>query len=103
MPRKKKTTTNETIRFRSAADTAILRINNGQNQNVFTIADVKIKECEWCFQFDEDEPYVFAKSTPNYSGNEAKISFTLSNAKHSNLVFKDGNGREFKLFCREKV
>ena len=103
MPRKKKATTNETIRFRSAADTAIFRINNGQNQNMFTALETKIKECEWCFQFDTDEPYVFAKSKPNYDGNDAKISFSLSNSKHSNLVFRDNNGREFKLFCREKV
>ena len=25
-----------------------------------TIAQKRIEDCEWCFQFDEDEPQVFA-------------------------------------------
>lgn len=61
------------------------------------------KDCEWCFQFDDNEPHVFASTKPFYNGEDAKISFTLTNQKNTNIVFKDSKtGKEFKLFVRER-
>ena len=62
------------------------------------------KDCEWCFKFDDNEPYVFAATKPFYEGDSAKITFTLTNQTNTNIVFKDSKtGKEFKLFVREKV
>ena len=40
----------------------------------------KLKNCEWCFQFDEDEPQVFAwtDETDNLD-EEPKVIFTITN------------------------
>jgi hypothetical protein len=62
------------------------------------------KDCEWCFQFDDNEPYVFAATKPFYGGDNAKITFTLTNQTNTNIVFTDSKtGKEFKLFVREKI
>jgi hypothetical protein len=58
-------------------------------------------ECEWCFQFDEDEPHVFAWTNENDTGDEPKITFSVSNVKGSNFQFKHVDGKVFKLFVRE--
>jgi hypothetical protein len=58
-------------------------------------------ECEWCFQFDEDEPHVFAWTNENDTDDEPKITFSVSNVKGSNIVFKHVDGKVFKLFVRE--
>lgn len=62
-------------------------------------------DCEWCFQFDNDEPQVFASTTSDYEeGKEEKLSFTLTNQTNTYIIFKDNKtGREFKLFAREKI
>lgn len=61
------------------------------------------KDCEWCFQFDDGDTFVFASTKPFYDGKDAKISFTLTNQTNTNLVFKDSKtGKEFKIFAREK-
>ena len=63
----------------------------------------KWDECEWCFQFDEEEPQVFAFTNhENESDKETEITFTLSNTKGSNISFVDNeSGKTFKLFGRE--
>jgi hypothetical protein len=58
-------------------------------------------ECEWCFQFDEDEPHVFAWTNENETNENPEITFTLSNVKGSNFQFKHVDGKVFKLFVRE--
>ena len=50
---------------------------------------------EFCFQFGDDEPVVFA-SGPN------ECSIRLSPTSNSNMTFND-NGRVFKLFARERI
>ena len=72
--------------------------------NITLGANQTFKDCEWCFQFDDNEPYVFAATKPFYQGDQAKITFTLTNQTNTNLVFKDSKtGREFKIFVREKI
>jgi hypothetical protein len=57
--------------------------------------------CEWCFQFDDEEPRVFAAAEkPEDPIEIPKVTFTLSNNSNSNIVFSH-NGRQFKLFARE--
>ena len=55
----------------------------------FTTANV-----EFCFQFGDDEPVVFANG-PN------ECSIRLSPTNNAEMTFND-NGRVFKLFARER-
>ena len=74
----------------------------GQGALITLSNDTKYKECEWCFQIDDGEPVVFASTKDNYLGESAKISFTLTNGKNSDLTFRDKTGRVFKMFARNK-
>ena len=49
---------------------------------------------EFCFQFGDEEPVVFANG-PN------ECSIRLNPTNDTNLIFND-NGRVFKLFARER-
>lgn len=49
---------------------------------------------EFCFQFGNEEPVVFAAG-PN------ECTIRLSTTSNANMTFND-NGREFKLFARER-
>lgn len=53
-----------------------------------------IEDVEFCFQFGDEEPVVFATGP-----NECHIH--LSPQTNSNMTFTD-NDREFKLFARER-
>ena len=62
----------------------------------------KLKNCEWCFQFDEDEPQVFAWTDETDNLNEEpKVIFTITNTENSYITFTHKNGKNFKLFARE--
>ena len=50
---------------------------------------------EFCFQFGDEEPVVFATGP-----NECRIH--LSPASDANMIFND-NGKIFKLFARETL
>ena len=52
------------------------------------------EDVEFCFQFGDDEPVVFATG-PN------ECSIHLNPTTDANITFND-NGREFKLFARER-
>lgn len=56
---------------------------------IFTPANV-----EFCFQFDDDEPIMFANG-PN------ECTIRLSPTENGYMTFND-NGRTFKLFARER-
>ena len=73
------------------------------NQNSLSVLDIKkIKECEWCIQFDDDEPNIFATGSDQLG--EAKISFTLTNRSDCNIVFYDDKTKKrLKIFTREKT
>ena len=63
----------------------------------------KYEECEWCFQFDEDTPQVFAWTDDDLNKSEdPKVIFTITNVENSYITFQNSNsGKIFKLFARE--
>jgi len=67
------------------------------------INQIKYSECEWCFQFDEDKPQVFAWTDDNTDSTEdPKVIFTITNVKDSYITFKHADtGKNFKLFARQ--
>ena len=73
------------------------------NQTPTTIFSInEIKECEWCIQFDDDEPKIFATGSDQLG--QAKISFTLTNRSDCNIVFYDDKTKKkLKIFTREKT
>lgn len=48
---------------------------------------------EYCFQFDDDEPFVFGSGSEN-------LTLTISPTEGGNISFNH-NGRTFKIFARE--
>jgi len=56
------------------------------------------EDCEWCYQFNDGEPTVFAFSNPPQTNNE--LTFTINNTEDSAMVFTNKDG-EFKIFARE--
>jgi hypothetical protein len=68
-----------------------------------TLSQKKYEECEWCFQFDEDEPQVFAWTDDDLNKSEdPKVIFTITNVENSYITFQNGKtGKLFKLFARE--
>ena len=61
----------------------------------------KYEECEWCFQFDDGEPQVFAWTNADMQNEEPEVRFTISNNEHSNITFTHKDGNVFKIFARE--
>jgi hypothetical protein len=74
---------------------------NKQNLETVTIVNDKIENVEWAFQFNNDEPIFFAEPSPY--GGAKEVTFTIGNTTHSNIVFRDNKGNEFKIFARERV
>jgi putative sterol carrier protein len=68
-----------------------------------TIREERWIDCEWCFQFDDGEPHVFAWTDDEIQSDEnPEVNFTISNAKQSYISFTHGeSGKTFKLFSRE--
>jgi len=60
----------------------------------FTPVSFEPSNVEFCFQFGDDEPVVFAHG-PN------DCSIRLSPTSNTEMTFND-NGRIFKLFARER-
>ena len=60
----------------------------------FTPHTYEPENVEFCFQFGDEEPVVFANG-PN------ECSIRLSPTSNSEMTFND-NGRVFKLFAREQ-
>ena len=67
-----------------------------------TLSQKKYEECEWCFQFDEDEPQIFAWTDSDMNKDEEpKVIFTITNIEDSFISFQHKSGKSFKLFARE--
>ena len=71
--------------------------------NEVQISQKKYEECEWCFQFDDDEPQIFAWTDELLNQQEdPKIVFTITNIENSYITFTNGkSGKVFKIFARE--
>jgi hypothetical protein len=68
---------------------------------LLTITQIEYKECEWCYQFDEDDAQVFAWTNENDSSDEPpSVTFTLTNNNNSYITFRHKD-KLFKLFARE--
>lgn len=50
---------------------------------------------EFCFQFDDEEPFVFSTTQGN-------LTFTVSPSVNGTMEFTH-NGRRFKIFARERL
>jgi hypothetical protein len=59
---------------------------------------ITFENVEWVFQFDNDEPTLFAKPLDNTK----KLVIEINNTSTSNICFYDGNGKTFKIFATEK-
>lgn len=55
--------------------------------------------CEWCFQFGDGEPKVFAATNEKINGQEPAIRLTLANTEETTVTFSDDNNK-FTIFCR---
>jgi hypothetical protein len=62
------------------------------------IVDNRIKNVEWAFQFNDDEPLMIV----NYPNGNRQLRITIGDTTNSNLMFFDGKGNSFKIFAREK-
>ena len=61
----------------------------------------KLEECEWCFQFDNDEPQIFATADENSGDPEVMIK--LRNTSESHLTFTDtAKNKKFSIYARPK-
>jgi hypothetical protein len=80
-----------------------------ENENLQPIDELKltqyekIQNCEWVFQFDDDEPQIFAWTGEDTSENEdPTVTLSIRNTKNSYISFKNKiSGKRFKLFARE--
>ena len=59
----------------------------------------RLEQCEWCFQFDEDEPKVFAWTNEDMEDEEPTVTFTIGNTESAYISFTK-DGKTFKLFAR---
>jgi hypothetical protein len=88
----------------NVAPAATFRLNNTP-EPIATLrvgSPEKIANCEWCFQFDGDEPMVFA--TGNEFDYGAYVQFKLTASKNSSIKFHDAkSNKNFKLFVRKKT
>lgn len=62
----------------------------------------KLEQCEWVFQFDNDEPQVFAWTSEEMTEEDPTVTFTIDNTEGAYISFTHKqSGKVFKLFARE--
>jgi len=64
-----------------------------------TISIKEFSEAEWCFQFDDDEPFVFSWSRTDSTPGE--LTFVIKPQDGSAIIFTAPGGKKFRLFARE--
>ena len=85
--------TNETVELSMSDDE--------MRDRLLTLTQTEYKDCEWCYQFDEDEAQVFAWTDENGPSDEPpSVTFTLTNNNNSYITFKNKD-KLFRLFARE--
>lgn len=75
--------------------TSTFSLGDSSPSNVLYIHPQRYENTEFCFQFNDDEPVVFANS----NGNSCTIR--IEPTSNSNMIFNDGSGNVFKLFARQ--
>ena len=56
--------------------------------------------CEFMFQFDDEEPVVFATTGANSPSQE--LTMKVINGPGGAIFFNDKHGKRFKIFARQK-
>jgi len=75
--------------------------NQELKDTILKLTEKIYEECEWCYQFDEDEAQVFAWTDENGPSDEPpSVTFTLTNNNNSYITFKNKD-KLFRLFARE--
>ena len=94
MAKKKQKEEVKVVQFETPSQSELGEIN---------ISQKRIEDCEWVFQFDEDEPQVFAWTDPELDKNEdPKVIFSISNIENSFIGFKSSKtDKSFRIFARE--
>jgi hypothetical protein len=72
-------------------------------EKITLVEQKRIEDCEWVFQFDDDEPQIFAWTDNDMnSDEEPTVTFTISNTENAYISFTNKtSGKTFKLFARE--
>jgi len=92
-------TNNKKIENEQEAD--VVKLEN-PNNTLQLAKPEKLEQCEWVFQFDEDEPQIFAWTSEDSPDEEPTVTFTISNTKDAYISFTNKEtGKKFKLFARE--
>jgi hypothetical protein len=79
-----------------------VKVDAKQDLGTIKLEQKRLKDCEWVFQFDEDEPQVFAWTNEDMDDESPTITFTIDNTEGAYISFKDKKtGKLFKLFARE--
>lgn len=80
-------------------DTKFELVADSNTGNVGVTEPTQFKDAEWCFQFFDNEPIVFAWSAENVT-EPTPLVIQLQPHSGESIVFKQ-NGMEFKIFPRE--
>jgi len=74
-----------------------------KNKKEIKLEQKRILDCEWVFQFDEDEPQIFAWTDKNIKSDEdPSVTFTITNIESAFISFKHNESKKtFKIFARE--
>jgi hypothetical protein len=60
---------------------------------------IKFDKTEFCFQFDDDEPIVFALG--GYGADTDNVTFTINNSSDGYITFTGLDNKTLKIFARE--
>jgi hypothetical protein len=74
--------------------------NQELKDTILKLTEKIYEECEWCYQFDEDEAQVFAWTNEDMEDEEPTVNFTIGNTEGAYVSFTK-DGKRFKLFARE--
>jgi hypothetical protein len=95
-------------RSRKIKNKIMAKTKKTQEENLEPIGELKmtppekLEQCEWVFQFDEDEPQIFAWTSEDMTDEDPTVTFTVSNTKDAYISFTNKEtGKKFKLFARE--
>lgn len=61
----------------------------------------RFDDCEWCFQFDDEEPQVFAWTEEGMKNENPSVEFKIENMEGANITFSSESGKRFSLFARK--